>query len=88
MLGQAIVLLRRGNSSDQMQLLLYWNNGGTITPIGTPQTITFGNLSTSAMTDYSVSIPTVQGSNPYQGQAIGIEIQTTVKTFVWHSPPR
>jgi hypothetical protein len=59
-----------------MEIRLYWDNGGTKTIIGSKE-IVFGDLSTSSLTDYSVTIPTVQSGDFYKNQAIGVWIQTT-----------
>ena len=71
---------------DTMEIRLYWDNAGTKTIINSSQPIVFGGLSTSSLTDYSVTIPTVQIGDLYQGKAIGVWFQTTFKNMVDNWP--
>lgn len=58
---------------DQMRIQLTWNNGSGDQVIQY-QAIVLGDLSCTSLTDYSVTVPTVQASDPFAGQQIGISL--------------
>lgn len=70
-----------GNSVDELSLRLFYRdktNPDVAYPIAqTP--VARGGLSTTMLTYYTVTVPTVQASDDYSGQAIGIWFFNTVK---------
>jgi hypothetical protein len=67
-----------GNSGDQMDVRLFWRSldGSAYGVLGTA-TATKSELSTTALKDYSVVVPTLQNGNAAIGNTIGIWLQTT-----------
>lgn len=60
-------------SEDQMRIQLTWNNGSG-NQVLQYQTIVLGDLSTTSLRDYSVTVPTVQASDVFADQQIGISL--------------
>ncbi|MDD5704570.1 MAG: hypothetical protein PHR35_01495 [Kiritimatiellae bacterium] len=63
----------------RLTVALYWSDHGTMTALASQQ-VRWGDLATDALTDYSVSLPTVQLTNDCAGSSIGILIVTETNT--------
>ena len=62
-----------GYAENKAYVTLFWDDEGAQTVIGT-QEVRWGDLSSTLLTDYSVTIPTVQSSDAYAGKPIGVMI--------------
>ena len=68
---------------DTMEIRLYWDNGSEKIVIASKE-ISFAKLTTTAMTDCSVTIPEVRRGDPCEGKFIGVWMMITAR--VAHNP--
>jgi hypothetical protein len=66
---------------EQMEVRLFYRDAETKAVTVAYQTVNYTDLSTSAFTDYTVSLPAVSGSDAWAGKTIGIQFYCT-----WSDP--